>query len=138
MIKEYNNFDIIEKKGKADNFIWGLPFLHIKEHILGKKFNLSLNLVDESTAQELNKNYRQKDYYPNILTFPLEINSGEIYMCKKVARTQHKDFGLSYHNYIILLFIHGCLHLKGVNHDTKKSEENMVRLENELLEKFKL
>lgn len=138
MIKEYKNFDMVDKKGKSDSFIWDLPFLRIKEYVLGKNFTLSLNFVDKYTAQELNIKYRGKDYFPNILTFPLGDDSGEIYICRSVARTQYKSFELDYHNYILFLFIHGCLHLKGVNHDSKKSEENMVKLENELLEKFKL
>ena len=138
MILEYKNFEIIDKKGKTTDFIKDLPFLHVKEYILGKNFTLSLNFVDKDTAKNLNIKYRQKDYYPNVLTFPLDKMNGEIYICRSIARLQYKDFELSYKNFLILLFIHGCLHLKGVNHDSKKSEENMVKLENELLEKFKL
>lgn len=137
MIKEYKNFEIIEKKSDSKNFIWSLPFLNIKEKILGKSFTLSLNFIDKNLAQELNINYRQKDYFPNVLTFPLDEKSGEIYISKSVARGQYKDFNLKYQDYILLLFIHGCLHLKGVDHDTPKKEENMVKLEYELLEKFK-
>ena len=137
MIKEHKNFDIIEKKGKADNFIWDLPFLKIKNTILGKDFVCSLNFINREMAKKLNVENRKKDYYPNVLTFPLDSDSGEIYICKSVARTQYKEFQLSYHDFIILLFIHGCLHLKGVDHETHENEESMVKLEYEFLGKFK-
>lgn len=142
MIKEYKNFEIIEKKGKSNNLIWDLPFFSIKNRILGKDFTLSLNFIDKETAKKLNIQSRGKDYYPNVLTFPLDSNeegkicSGEIYICKSVARTQYKSFDLSYRDFLKLLFIHGCLHLTGLSHDCDKDEENMVKLENEILSKF--
>ena len=137
MTKEFKNFEIVDKKGKPENFIWNLPFFEIKNEILGKNFEASLNFIDKELAQKLNIDYRNKDYEPNVLTFPMDEKSGEIYICKSVARKQYKDFDMSYQNYITFLFIHGCLHLKGVNHDTTENEENMVKLEYEFLGKYK-
>ena len=136
MIKEYRNFEIIEKKSYASNFIWELPFDKIKKDILGTDFECSLNFIDPTLAQKLNINNRKKDYIPNVLTFPLSENSGEIYICKAVARTQYKDFNMRYKSFITLLFIHGCLHLKGLHHNTLEKEESMVKLEYEYLEKY--
>ncbi len=137
MIKEYKNLEIIDKKGKADNFIWDLPFLSIKNHILGQDFDLSLNFIDEALAYKLNIENRKKDYIPNVLTFPLSDSTGEIYICRSIAYKQYKNFNLKYRDYILLLFIHGCLHLNHVDHNTAENEDYMVKLEYELLEKFK-
>ncbi len=137
MVKEYNNFEIVYKEAKKDDFIWDLPFLKIKNEILGKDFVANLNFIKNEEAKNLNIQNRNKDYYPNVLTFPLDDKCGEIYICKSVAKMQYKDFDMSYKNYIIFLFIHGCLHLKGTHHDTTENEKNMVRLEYEFLGKYK-
>ena len=137
MVKEFKNFDISYKGANAKDFVWGLPFLKIKREILGADFICSLNFIDEDEAQKLNIDYRKKDYTPNVLSFPLDKNCGEIYICKKAARSQYKDFEMTYRNYIIFLFIHGCLHLSGVDHTTTRKEDSMVKLEYGFLEKYK-
>ena len=37
-----------------------VPFLAIKEKVLGKSYDLSISFVDEKAAQDLNKTYRNK------------------------------------------------------------------------------
>jgi probable rRNA maturation factor len=88
----------------------------IKNAILGTSYNLSLAFVGKSRAQKLNITYRNKDYVPNVLSFPLDTKAGEIFICPEVAKAQAKDFGLSVEGYVAYLFIHGCVHLKGHDH----------------------
>ena len=76
MTKEFPNLEVNDKNCSADNFIWGIPFLKIKDDMLGKGYVLSLNFVSKGLARDLNIKYREKDYYPNILTFPLDNSSG--------------------------------------------------------------
>ena len=52
----------------------------IKENILGKKYTLSLVFIGDKLSKTLNQDYRQKDYGANILSFPLDKNSGEIFI----------------------------------------------------------
>lgn len=127
MFKSFKNVEIVCKKGEIPN----LPYLKIKNEILGEHFELNISFIGPTLALDLNKKYRNKDYIPNILTFPLDKNSGEIYICKSVAKKQYKDFELSYQNYLILLVIHGCLHLKGVEHGSI-----MEAKEHELTKKY--
>jgi probable rRNA maturation factor len=129
---EYKNLNIISEKGKLPN----LPFLKIKNDILGKDFELSIVYTSKEKNLELNKKYRSKDYVPNILTFPLSENEGEIYISRGVAYTQYKEFDMPYEKYLILLIVHGCLHLKGLLHDTKKDLDYMIQLENEYATKY--
>ncbi len=123
---EYKNLNIISEKGKLPN----LPFLKIKNDILGKDFELSIIYTSKEKNLELNKKYRSKDYIPNILTFPMSDTEGEIYISRGIAYTQYKEFDMPYEKYLILLIVHGCLHLKGFLHETKKDLENMIQLEN--------
>ena len=107
------------------------PYETIKTAILGKSYQMSLAFVGEARAQKLNLTYRKKDYIPNVLSFPLDTNNGEIYICPAVAKKQAKDFDLSVDGYIAFLFIHGCVHLKGHDHGA-----TMEKLEQKYLRQF--
>lgn len=100
------------------------PYQAIKDTILGKQYELSLVFIGKTRAATLNKTYRNKLYSPNVLSFPLSEKTGEIFICPTVAHTEAKKYGLSTTGYVGFLFIHGCLHLKGLDHgDTMDSQE---------------
>lgn len=109
------------KKRKEFN----LPFLDIKDKILGKKYELSLVFADKKTVVNLNKQYRDKDYTPNILSFPYSKNTGEIFIHLPTAKKQAPDFEMDFDTYLVFLFIHGCLHLKGLEHSSTMEEEEI-------------
>ncbi len=109
------------------------PYDTIAAAILGKKYNLSLTFIGPARAQELNTTYRQKDYTPNVLSFPLDEATGEIFICPAVAKKQAKDFDLSVDGYIAFLFIHGCVHLKGHDHG-----DTMDKLEKKYVKQFNI
>ena len=110
-----------------------LPYQKIKEEILGKRYNLSLVFIGKTRAVSLNNKYRNKTYTPNILSFPLDTTSGEIFITPELARTECKKFGMTPKGYIGFLFIHGLLHLKGHAHG-----DTMERAEKKYVSKFKL
>lgn len=132
MTLDLKNLNVISEKGKLPD----LPFLQIKNGILGKDFILNIIFTSKEKNLELNKKYRSKDYIPNVLTFPYSKNEGEIYISRGIAYTQYKEFDMPYKKYLILLIAHGCLHLKGLTHDTKKDLENMIQLENDYADKY--
>jgi probable rRNA maturation factor len=96
----------------------------MKNDILGKRYNLSLQFVGPTRAAKLNETYRQKTYTPNVLSFPLTPDTGEIFICPQVAVKEAAKYNLSVDGYVAYLFIHGCLHLKGLDHgDTMDKQE---------------
>ncbi len=101
----------------------------MKNDILGKRYNLSLQFVGPDRARSLNIAYRQKTYSPNVLSFPLTKDTGEIFICPQVAVREAAKFGLSPDGYVAFLFIHGLLHLKGLDHgdEMDKQEQRYVR-----------
>jgi probable rRNA maturation factor len=101
----------------------------MKNDILGKKYELSLQFVGPTRAANLNKQYRNKSYTPNVLSFPLDTNVGEIYICPVIARAEAAKFALTKDGYIAYLFIHGLLHLKGLDHSDEmdKQEKRYLR-----------
>lgn len=93
-----------------------LPFMRIKERILGKKYLLSLVTAGDSYTRKLNETYRKKTYIPNVLAFPLEKSTGEIILNPTQAKRECRARGESFRFFTALLFIHALLHLKGLRH----------------------
>ena len=106
-------------------------FASIADDILGKKYELSLVFSGTTRSRRLNKEVRGKDYIPNILSFPYEKNEGEIIITLSNIKREAPQYEMSEKKYLIFLFIHGCLHLKGMNHCTK-----MDSLEEKYLAKY--
>ncbi len=119
-VAEFNNFTIQRQtKGRIPN----LPFVSIKEDILGKKYELSLLFPRDKISKELHTTWKKKPDPVNVLSFPLDIDEGEIILTLNKARKEAKKYGHTYHNHVIFLFIHGCLHLKGMTHGAKMEKE---------------
>ena len=118
---------VIEKKNLSITYSGNLPALpyeKIKDTILGPTFQLSVSFVVPKEAKRLNKTYRQKTYIPNTLSFPLSKNSGQLIICRSIARHQAKDFELSYKNYLIYLLnqpITSIFHKENTKHFSKFS-----------------
>jgi probable rRNA maturation factor len=91
-------------------------FLRMKNTILGKKYELSVAIVGTSKICQLNRRWRDKDKPTDILSFPLSETEGEIYINPAEAKKEAKKFDRTYDNFILFLFIHGLVHLKGYEH----------------------
>lgn len=94
----------------------GIPFKKIKEKVLGTKYELSVALVGASEATRVTKKTKNKDKASNVLAFPLSKHSGEIILCPATAKKQASAYGMTPKKFLTYLFIHGCLHLKGMDH----------------------
>ena len=93
-----------------------LPFLEIKNAILGKNYEISIAFVGTSTSKKLNTTYRQKEYATNVLSFPNSKQTGEIVLCPAVMKKEMKFFNMNMQTFTAFLVIHGMLHLKGLEH----------------------
>ncbi len=100
-----------------------LPYEEIKNDILGKKYILSLTFIGGTRARLLNNQYRGKEYTPNVLSFPLDTNIGEIYITPTIAKKEAPKFQMTHRGYVGFLFIHACLHLQGFEHCTAMEKE---------------
>ena len=121
-----------ETKGKLPR----LPFLDIKNKILGTKYDLSIAFVGREKSRELNKRFRDKDYATNILSFNLSKSSGELVINLEKVRRDAPNFEKSYHNFLGFLVIHGMLHLKGMEHSSRIGREEMEREEEKYDQKY--
>lgn len=110
-----------------------VPFCRIKDAVAGKRYALSLVFAGDKRTRALNQKYRHKQYIPNVLSFPLSKNEGELFINLNRARVEARAAGLSYSGYVAFLFIHGLLHLKGMRHSA-----TMEKRERALLRQFQI
>ncbi len=110
-------------------------FLHnIKNEILGKSYDLNIYFVGEKMIKSVNQKYRKKDYVTDILSFPfLDDNFGEIYICLKKVEQKAKLFNTTKESYLNYLFVHGMIHLLGLDHG-----EPMDKLEKKYTKKLNI
>ena len=106
----------------------GMPFNAMKNAVLGESYLLSVAIVNEEASQKLNRIYRGINTPTDILSFPLSEDEGEIVFNLKEARKEAKKFGRKFDNFLAFLFIHGLVHLKGLDHGKKmEQEEERIR-----------
>jgi len=92
------------------------PYEAMTNTILGRSYDVTLVFVGRTRARALNTTYRKKTYIPNVLSFPLDAKTGEIYICLHIAKQEAPKFDMTYTQYVAYLLIHGALHLKGYGH----------------------
>ncbi len=108
-----------------------LPFLQLKDKILGKKFELSILFATKATSKKINMQFKRKNKPTNILSFEYSKTFGEIVFQLDCVKKDAPKFGLPYTKFLGFLFIHGLLHLKGHDHS-----DTMEQLERRYLKQF--
>ncbi len=106
---------------------------------------LSISFVDDTQIQELNRRYLGRDRPTNVLAFSMREGAftslhphllGDVVISVDTARRQSNRFGLDETEMIILLMIHGILHLSGYEHEgPKKASDQMALKQKELFGK---
>lgn len=123
-----NGFCTIKNETKSK--LPRLPFVSIKNKVLGEKYELSVTFLSSSKQRKINLTYRGIDKTTNILSFPLSLNSGEITLDPVKVKKEAPLFDMSYTKFLTYLFIHGLLHLKGFEHSStmEKEEKKYLKL----------
>jgi probable rRNA maturation factor len=101
---------------------------------------LSVRIVDADEGRALNRDYRDKDYATNVLSFPAELPPGvplpilgDLVLCAPViAREAAEQCKPLKHHYAHML-VHGVLHLLGHDHMDEAEAEAMEAIEREVL-----
>ena len=108
---------------------------------------VSIRVVGEAEAAELNRDYRGKEYAANVLSFRSDYPKshaqhlnytplGDIVLCANIvaseANQQHKSMEVHWAH----LVVHGFLHLRGFEHETEEQAVKMEILEIQALEKL--
>lgn len=98
--------------------------------------SITLRLVDEAEGRELNRNFRQKDYATNVLTFDYSHApcAADIVICcpviDKEAMEQQKTLEAHYAHMVV----HGVLHALGYDHVRARDAKLMEAFEVQVLQ----
>jgi probable rRNA maturation factor len=99
---------------------------------------IALRIVDAEEGRRLNKDYRDKDYATNVLTFPLNDVPlmGDIVLCAPVIAQEAAEQGKTLEAHYAHLTVHGVLHLQGHDHENDADAEAMEQLETQIVTKL--
>ncbi len=119
----------------------------------GYEFNtISFDFLycDSNKTHEINKEYRNKDYPADIITFAIfadseekfifdgEINLGEVIIALDKVQEESEKKGTTFDHELAFLISHGIMHLLGFDHQTIEDYNFVVGLQNEALESLGL
>ena len=111
---------------------------------IDKKRFFECHFVDEKTIRGVNKNYRNKDYITDVISFAFDDGEiitpllGEMYICYQKVVDQASQFAHSFERELCFLFTHGLLHLLGYDHIKIEDEKIMFALQDEILNELKI
>jgi probable rRNA maturation factor len=105
---------------------------------------LSLLFVNDRQIQTLNRKYLHRDKPTNVLAFSMREGEfstlhshllGDLVISVETAKRQSSRFGLDSMEMVLLLMVHGVLHLIGYEHEgTKKGARQMTLKQRELFQ----
>ncbi|EXG80438.1 MULTISPECIES: rRNA maturation RNase YbeY [Cryptosporangium] len=115
---------------------------------------LSILLIDVGYMAELNHRWMEKTGPTDVLAFPMdELDAdrgpgadedgpeptllGDVVLCPAVAEKQAKVAGHSTPDELMLLTVHGILHLLGYDHAEPEEEREMFGLQNRLVSAYR-
>ena len=101
-----------------------------------KDKDFAIAFVDDETIRQLNKDYRNKDYVTDVLSFENDTEDfendedylGDIVISADQARKQASENEISFELELQQLILHGILHLCGYDHETDNGEMNDLEL----------
>jgi probable rRNA maturation factor len=109
---------------------------------IGERGSLSLILVSNRQIRTLNRQWRGKDAATDVLSFPLDLQAppvelpwefGEVIISVEKAHEQADSFGHSVERELAFLFVHGCLHVFGFDHEVAEEEKEMFGRQKQIL-----
>ena len=139
-----------EKYSFYEEYYLSLANVIFKHLNLDAYFIFEVDLVDEKTIHQINKEYRNIDRVTDVISFAFEDHLenlkgddlprdlGEIFICVDKAKMQAEEYKHSFEREMAFLFTHGLLHLLGYDHMKVEDEKVMFALQDEIMDIMKL
>lgn len=106
-------------------------------HALSSDAEITVRIVGTEEGQQLNREYRKKDYATNVLTFDYETDPvvmADLVLCAPVVAREAAEQGKTLQAHYAHLMVHGALHAQGWDHETSEADaEEMEAREIEIL-----
>ena len=102
--------------------------------------DIELIITNNTSIQQINKEFRNINKPTDVLSFPLEQTTGmplgSIVISADFVQEKAQEHGHSFDEEMSLMFIHGVLHCIGYDHETDNGEQRKKEIE--LIKKFNL
>lgn len=101
-------------------------------HALAQDGEITVRIVDAEEGQALNRDYRQRDYATNVLTFDYTqepVVTADLVLCAPVVAQEAKDNGKTLQAHYAHLLVHGTLHAQGWDHETGEEDAEAMEAE---------
>jgi probable rRNA maturation factor len=140
LLNEYGKVDIPERKIKE-------IIKFVLKEMEKDNSELSLVMCNNDYMHFYNKEYRNKDYPTDVLSFVDGERIGKITYLGDIiisidkVESQSEEYGVSFEEEFSRLLVHGILHLLGYDHETSEEDEKVMmsiqdKLVDEVLRKF--
>ncbi len=98
---------------------------------------ITVRIVGTEEGQALNREYRQRDYATNVLTFdyshaPMVV--ADLVLCAPVVQREAKQQRRSLESHYAHMLVHGTLHAQGHDHEDQAEARVMEARESELMQ----
>ncbi|KRA56125.1 rRNA maturation factor [Caulobacter sp. Root655] len=131
----------IQAEPEAEALVWRAAQAVLDAHEDIEGHGIVILLADDDSVQTLNRDFRQKDYATNVLSFPSPQNSeanpegqiGDIVLAFGVCQREAAEQGKPLAHHLQHLVAHGVLHLLGYDHESDDEAQAMEAFEREIL-----
>ena len=94
-------------------------------HALSSDAEITVRIVGTEEGQQLNREYRKKDYATNVLTFDYTqepVVTADLVLCAPVIEREARELAKPLTDHYAHLLVHGTLHAQGWDHETSTAE----------------
>ena len=106
-------------------------------HALALDAEITVRIVGLEEGQQLNRDYRRKDYATNVLTFDYTqepIVTADLVLCAPVVAREAAEQNKTLAEHYAHLLVHGTLHAQGWDHEPRDADaQEMEAYESDIL-----
>jgi probable rRNA maturation factor len=98
-------------------------------HALEADGEITVRIVDAEEGQQLNREFRGKDYATNVLTFDYAqrpVVMADLVLCAPVVAREAKEQRKTLAAHYAHLLVHGTLHAQGWDHETGEADADAM------------
>jgi probable rRNA maturation factor len=98
---------------------------------------ITVRIVGAEEGQALNRDFRNKDYATNVLTFDYvhePVVMADLILCAPVVEREAREMGKALDAHYAHLLVHGALHAQGYDHEENDEAQAMEAREIEVMQ----
>lgn len=109
-------------------------------HALATDAEITVRIVGSEEGQQLNRDFRKKDYATNVLTFDYTqdpVVTADLVLCAPVIEREAREQNKSLEEHYAHMLVHGALHAQGWDHETSSADaDEMEAYETDIMKEL--